>query len=522
MIVAELFATLGLIPKESEWAKGDKLIEHLHHALEVFVGVEAIKGVYEMVHGVVELGSALNDTAQKSGLSVEGLQFYGFVAKQNSATMEELAGAVTKYSRGLDEAKTKGSGPAAEALQRLGISVSDTKFKTMSLDGQVQLISDKLAKLPDGTTKTALAMDLFGRSGASLIPTLNDLGKNGDELRKKFEELGGGLSGKQAADLDEFGDEMDRAKFSLGTLKNQVVAQMIPALRDMLHEFMAWLKANRELIATSITGVLRGLITAVEWAGKALGVLVSIIQWLADHKEVTAAILGALGGVIAAFAIEAAINWLIAFWPLVLVIGVIAAVILAVQKLWHWIKDGDDVAARTIRKMIGWLRDLVSFVVDTAKTIKKGFEDAFNWLINTPIVKGLIALVDKLKEFGARPKGSDEAHRGMAGTTGGQVNDWFNDHPWIAKISSALGGAGNPEKIREDVQERVYGSGRAPRDRDDDKPSQQTNHFGDTHVTINGAKADADELAEKFRGIAEDVHKERAMQALDAFRGGRR
>lgn len=519
MIVAELAATLGLVPKEAEWAKGDKLIEGMHKALEVFLGVEAVKGVFEMIHGVVELGSALNDTAQKSGLSVEGLQFFGFVAKQNSATMEEMASAVTKYSRGLDEANQKGSGPAAEALTRLGINFHDAGFKANSLDEQVQLISDKLAKLPDGTKKTALAMDLFGRSGASLIPTLNDLGKNGDELRRSFQDLGGGLSGAQVKALDDFGDEMDRAKFSIGALKNQVVAQMIPALHDMVQGFLAWIKANKEMIASTLTSVLHGLIEAVKIVGTVFYYAVEALKFFADHSELTKALLIGLGAVIAAFAIEAAINWVIAFWPLVLAVAVIAAVVLAVRKLWDWIKNGDDIIARTIRNALDGFKKLVDAVVDTARAIKDGLEAAFNWVANLPIIKQLRELIGDLMHFGDKAKGSDEAHEKLKGTAGGDLNDFANNHPWIAKLgglaSESVGGV-NPETIRRQAQESMTGTG--GRDRDD-KPNVTVNH-GDTNVTVNGAGGDPDEVAAKVKEAVRDARNEELQSAWDALKGG--
>lgn len=522
MIVAELVATLGLAPKESEWAKGDKLIEKLHHALEIFVGVEALKGVYEMVHGVVELGSHINDLSQSTGVATKDLQFLGFVAKQNSSDMDQVGSAVGKYSHGLDEVQRKGEGPVGDALRRLGINFNDQGFKANSLSEQVQLISDKLAKLPDGQKKNAIAMDLFGKAGRELIPTLNDLGKNGDELKRSFEDLGGAISDKQIKDLDEFGDEMDRAKFSIGAIKNQIVAQMIPALREMLHGFMEWLKANKQLIATTITGVLNGLATAIRFVGKAIAVVVEVIQWLADHRDVLTAVLAGLGAVISAFAIQAAIDWVLAFWPLVLAVAIIAAVVLAVQKLWKWISDGDDIVARTIRRIFNAFKDLVSTVTDVAKSIREGLEAAFNWVANLPIVKQLRELVGEFLKLSGKPAGSDAAKKALAGTTGGAANDFLNEHPWVARISSALGGGGvNPEKIREDIQASLESSPRVA-SRDRDSSTTVTNQFGDTHINVDAKGDDADAIASKVRGIVQDVHRENTRQAIDAWRGGSR
>jgi len=516
MIIAELVATLGLLPREAEWAKGDKLIEGMHKALEVFLGVEALKGVYEMISGVVELGRSLDETAQKTGLSVEGLQFLGFAAKQNSNTMEDMAHAVEKYSRGLDEANTKGSGPAAEALTRLGINFHDAGFKANSLDEQVQLISDKLAKLPDGTKKTALAMDLFGRSGANIIPTLNDLGKHGDELRIKFRELGGGLSGAQVKELDEFGREVDQAKFSLGALKNQVVAEMVPALREMIQGFLQWIKTNKEMIASTLTSVLHGLIEVVKLVGQAFLVATDILQFFADHADLTKVVLLALGLIIAAFAIDAAISWLIAFWPLVLAVAIIAAVTYAVIKLWDWIKNGDDLAARTIRRIIGAFKSLVDNVVEVAKDIRDGLEAAFNWVANLPVIKQIIGALEDIKEvgewFGKKAKAAVETTRSVIDNTSNKVEagtkldensrgrfgglEQFVLHPELAANPSAAFG------------DRPSGAG-----------SVSITH-GDINLTINGADMSKDDLKAAAKEAISESRTEEYQSAWDALKGG--
>ena len=515
MIVAELAATLGLLPKEAEWAKGDKLIEGMHKALEVFLGVEALKGVYEMVSGVVELGRSLDETAQKTGLSVEGLQFLGFAAKQNSNTMEDMAHAVEKYSRGLDEANTKGSGPAAEALQRLGINFHDAKFKANSLDEQVQLISDKLAKLPDGTKKTALAMDLFGRAGANIIPTLNDLGKHGDDLRAKFRELGGGLSGVQVKELDEFGREVDQAKFSLGALKNQVVAEMVPALREMIQGFLQWIKTNKELIASTLTSVLHGLIEVVKLVGQAFLVATDILQFFADHADLTKVVLLALGLIIAAFAIDAAISWVLAFWPLVLAVAIIAAVTYAVIKLWDWIKNGDDIVARTIRRIIDAFKSLVSTIVGIAGDIKDGLEAAFNWVANLPVIKQIIAALTDIKEVGE-----------WFGKKSKQIADKVTDTSIKpAGLSNAAPGSYLLNQMKgiktdDDIKKEVAGGPGGRGDNGGDGDTHVSITHGDTNLTINGTDLSKDDLKSAVKDAIRESRSEEYQSAWDALKGG--
>jgi len=411
--VADLFATLGLKPDNAAWTRGDKLIQGIKHGLEVIAGFEMIKKVGEAVSSVIELGSSLNDTAQKTGISVEALQEYGYIAKQNSSSAEEFAQSVIKLSRGLDEATTKGTGPASDALARLGIRLNDPKFKNATLDDKITAIADALGKLPDGTQKTALAMDLFGRSGAQLIPTLNDIAENGAQLRQEFRNMGGELSGKDAAGLDKLGDTVDKAKAQLGALKNEVVVALAPALQDMVDGFLKWVQANKDLIASGIHAAVRGLMIAFNALGVAVDIVLSVFQFLEEHSEVTKAVLIALGIVLGVIAAEATVAWLAAMAPIIAVVAAITAAILILQDLWNgltegkgvfaavfgWIADKFKAIGRGIKSVFG---DIASFFESIASAVSRAFHSVIDWIedkINWAVDK-INWVVDKVGKVG--------------------------------------------------------------------------------------------------------------------------
>lgn len=66
-----------------------------------------------------------------------------------------------------------GSNPAGKALAALGISATDAAGQVKGVDEVMIAVADKFAAVQDGRAKTAIAMQLFGKSGAQLIPTLN-------------------------------------------------------------------------------------------------------------------------------------------------------------------------------------------------------------------------------------------------------------------------------------------------------------------------------------------------------------
>lgn len=438
-IVGDFAARLGLVPDEASWAKGDKLLAGIKMGLEALGAYELIHGAKEMIGSVVELGSTLNDTAQKTGISVEGLQFYGYVAKQNSSSIEELTQSSDKLSKSMADSAKTGSGPAVDGLELLHLSFS--KINAMSPDQRIQAIATALAKMPDGAKKTAIAMDLFGRSGAALIPTLNDLGANGDALKKKFEDLGGGMSTQQAAQLDEFGDNIDSAKYSLTALKNTIVIAMLPALKSMLASFQEWIATNKATIAATVEGITTLMGYVFEAIGTIARGFAQSVAWLQEHTDVMYALLTGLGAAIAAFAVQAAIEWAIAFFPFVAIVGVIALVTLGLKKLFDYFTGGTSSWSEFLEEIRNQFVELGDFIwsipdkIESAfgrawSAIKAGAKAAFEWIINLPVIKQLIAVYNYFtKESGrtaAEPYGGNVGGKHYSGitdfVTGGSIS----------------------------------------------------------------------------------------------------
>lgn len=84
--------------------------------------------------------------------------------------------------------------------------------------------------LPDGPEKTALALKVFGKAGAELIPLLNE-GRSGiraytDELNR----LGGTVTPATAAAADAFNDNLDKLKVAFGGLALKVAEELLPQM----------------------------------------------------------------------------------------------------------------------------------------------------------------------------------------------------------------------------------------------------------------------------------------------------
>lgn len=515
-VVAEFAAMLGLEPDEKSFEHGEKLLEGIKKGLEVLGVIEAVHEVREFIGSTVELGASLVDTSQKVGIGVESLQFFGYVATKNGSSAEGFSDAVKHLSKNIDEARQKG-GETGAAFTRLGIDVNGAAFKHMNLDEQMELVAKRLSALPDGIAKTSISMQIMGRSGADLIPTMNDLGKHAGELHAAFDEMGGGLKQEQAEALKEFDDKTKTARLGLGMLKDQIVTAIVPALSDLVDSFMSWMRANRDAINEVAAKVADFAVMVVHGFGTVGAELAKAVAWFAKHKDLTIAILIGLGAAIGAFAVEAAVQWALAFWPLIAVAGIVAAVALAVKKLMEWFAGGPITWSKMYSELKQGLKDIEEWFLDIPDKIASAFDraweaikgaakKAFEWIVNLPVIKQLIEVYDYFAHPASKAQ-IDEMRKQMPGyeiakAAGGAIDT----------AGSAISGAWN--KVKGLTTQDIF----APQSAQQSAPIVSSPEI---NITIHNAQdMNSDELSQKIKDHVTDALEESHRGAFAALTGG--
>ncbi len=381
--VADFVAKLGLVPDEASWRRGDKLMEGLKHGLEVLGIAEAVSKVKEMVQSTTEAAVSAKQLAQKVGLTTEAVQELGYAAGVTGGSSEGMQVSMQHLARGLQELRTKGTGPAADALHALGISAQDSEIQHGNLDQVLEIVADRFAKLPDGVKKTSSAMDLFGRSGTELLPLLNKGSAGIKELRAEAEKLGVVIGDDGIEKAHEFEIAQKRLGATLTGLKNEAVIALLPALQDMVDGLRAWVTENRSAIVSTLENVIHGLAMAFSILGK---IITGVTQFFQEHGTIATAVLEALGATIALFAINAAADWIIAFAPFVAIAATIAGIILIVQDLWESIETGEGIFADIGRAMEDWVDSVEAKFQAVWDYIVNGFTQAWEDVKGIPII----------------------------------------------------------------------------------------------------------------------------------------
>jgi hypothetical protein len=172
----------------------------------IFTGLSLL-GFVGQVKGAINAMDEAGKAAQKVGTSVEKFSALTFAASQSDVSIETLQKSLAKLALQLDAAKT-GSGAAAEAFKR--INIDPRKFDDPA-DALVAL-AERFASMPDGVNKSALAMQIFGKAGADMIPLLNQGREGIVALTEEAKKLGVVFSEEAALAAEQLNDNLDKLR----------------------------------------------------------------------------------------------------------------------------------------------------------------------------------------------------------------------------------------------------------------------------------------------------------------------
>lgn len=405
MLLNELFSRLGLETDAASFAKGALAARGVEFALNKIA--EAARFVTntlkEATFGVIDEADALAKLAQRTGVSAQALQELGYAADLSDVSTEELANGFKFLSKNMVDA-VNGSAEVKKTFKTLGVSLVDSNGKIRSTDEVFTELADKFAGMPETAAKSAYAMKVFGKSGAQLLPLLNEGADGLAVLRSEFQQLHGGFDDAFLENAQQFNDDVSRIKTAWGGVKSEIAQAVLPALQDIVSTSLEWVKANRELIRTKIREFVTGAVASVrdfvknlkEWIAEQGG-LGAVIDKVTNALRIFATFLAVREVLSFVAAIGEAVKWFnmlrvaIAANPIGLMITLLATAVTL------WIENWDD-----IREFFEFVWDRITGgLTKGVQAIKDAFSAAFDWIVGKLEWLGekTRAVIDKINPF---------------------------------------------------------------------------------------------------------------------------
>lgn len=196
-----------------------------------------------LVNQQAEVIAGFQDLAEKVGDTAEAVASLQVASTVSGVGLDTVAAASIKLTAALsktdDESKAVG-----QAIKAMGLEFD--AFKQLSPVEQIDAVAQALDGFADGSEKTAVAVALFGKSGADLIPFLNDLA-DGSERQIR-------LTAQQIKDADDYTKATARLKAEFEGFVQQQTAALIPTL-SQVQNVLAEVARNEALVETVTTAL---------------------------------------------------------------------------------------------------------------------------------------------------------------------------------------------------------------------------------------------------------------------------
>ncbi len=355
MALREILAHFGVSVESEKLESFDHRIGEVTEKLKQFGEIVAASFIGEKLHEFVEqqiqAGAQLKYMSERLGVTTDDLQSFQLAAQLSGASAEDAATGLRFFNRALGNAKE--GGESAKVFKELHVDMKELNDESVPLVDKVAAISEGFGKLKTHGEKTAYAMKLFGRGGASMIPMLEG-GKEGvKELFEEFDNLGGGMSKDFVVAAKRSEEESAKLKFALTGLKSRIAMELMPGITAITQKFTKWIVWAIKL--SKQTNVLKTALIALK-----LGAIVGIISKIVK-------VMGMAEGGTWGF-----IKSLLKFGPIVLLV---LALYLIFDDLFTMMTGGDSVIAGLIDELFG-----IGTAQEVVESLNEAYHDFIEWL----------------------------------------------------------------------------------------------------------------------------------------------
>jgi Phage-related minor tail protein len=244
-----------------------RLLEKFGKNLGAVAAVAAAAFVAAGAAIAVSLKSTIDDidklakTSEKIGVPVEELSALQHAANLADVEMSTLSTSMVRLSKNMVEAAGDIDSKAAKAFEALGIQVKNTDGTLKSTSTILSEVSQKFAGYEDSAEKTALAVALFGKAGAEMIPLLNQGATGLAAAAAEAKKFGLIVSTEAARAAQEFNDNLDRLAAINKGIWIKITSEALPALEGLSTALVA-VASDSKTMEVAI-GAIRTVITGL-------------------------------------------------------------------------------------------------------------------------------------------------------------------------------------------------------------------------------------------------------------------
>lgn len=214
--------------------------------------------------GVIDAQAKL---AQSLGTTVESIQVLQRAGDLAGVSMSGIEQATKDLTRRLSQAAA-GTGPAVDALERLGLSASG--LMALPLDERVAAINSAILEFVPAAERAAVAGQLFGEEGSIAMSRIDTATLR--QATQDVRDFGVAVSEADADQIEAANDAISRIGLVWRGVSNQLAVELAPTLQRLADAF-AEMAREGGVVHRAIQLLVGGLERLAFYAGAAVAVV---------------------------------------------------------------------------------------------------------------------------------------------------------------------------------------------------------------------------------------------------------
>jgi hypothetical protein len=220
----------------------------------IVAGTRLIGG---LVKASIDSADEMSKMAVSLAMTTEEVSQLSYAADLAGISQEELGSSLAKLARRAADAAAGGK-QASEVFDAMGIKVTDANGAVKSTTDILGDVADKFASYESGVNRTALAQEVFGKSGARLLPFLVQGREGLADLAKEADLLGITLSTKAGLAAEQFNDNLTRLQAAQNGVGRRIAEQLLPTLEALTNRLFDGAR-NADLFGRAATIAASGV-----------------------------------------------------------------------------------------------------------------------------------------------------------------------------------------------------------------------------------------------------------------------
>ena len=319
---------------------------------------------------LAQVGDMFDKMSKRTGIAVEELSRFKFAAEQSGSSIQSVETGLRKMANAIQDLE-RGGANVTQTMTDLGLSAADLTGKTQT--EQFMTFAEALSGIEDPGRRAALTMDIFGKSGAELIPLLQEGAGGFQALSDESDALGGTVTKLQAKLGADMTDALNRVKVATDGLFRVVATHLAPAVIMVTNAFAKMVAFSQGygramvMVGTALVAAAAAfkIITLAQMAYAKAAAVAAAFTGPAGWKLLAGATIAAAAGVAAVTVATSGLNA-----ELESIQPAAAAAITDIDEI--------AVASTEAEDRIGRLRDIVRDGFDSMLTPMQTAQDSIN------------------------------------------------------------------------------------------------------------------------------------------------